>query len=64
MREEDVYNEIKDAFNTSIANKYFDTNILLKMLDEHKNMKKDNYRKIWNVFCFIKWYQVFFEESL
>lgn len=63
MREDDVYNEIKKTLSTPIANKYFDTKILLHMLEEHKNQKHDYYRKIWNVYCFLKWYQVFFEET-
>ena len=62
MREDDVYKEIEDAFHSEIAEKYFDTKYLLKLLEEHKEQKKDNYRKVWNVFCFIRWYQVFFEE--
>ncbi len=62
MREDDVYKTIEDAFHTEIAEKYFDTKYLLKLLEEHKEEKKDNYRKVWNVFCFIRWYQVFFEE--
>lgn len=60
MREDDVYKEIKKAFNSKVCKKYFDKDILIKMLDEHKNGKKDNYRKVWNVYCFIKWYNVFF----
>ena len=63
MREDDVYLEIKKMFETDIAKQYFDTKILLKMLEEHKNGKKDHYRKVWNVFCFLKWYSVFFAES-
>ncbi len=62
MREDDVYKNIKEAFNSDVANKYFNTEILLNMLENHKNNKRDNYRKIWNVYCFIKWYQVFFED--
>ena len=62
MREDDVYENIKEAFNSDVANKYFNTEILLNMLENHKNNKRDNYRKIWNVYCFIKWYQVFFED--
>lgn len=62
MKEPDVYNEIKEAFQSKTAQKYFQTSKLLKMLDDHKNGKKDNYRKLWNVFCFLKWYHVFFEE--
>ena len=60
MREDDVYKEIKKAFNSKVCKKYFDKDLLIKMLDEHKNGKKDNYRKVWNVYCFIKWYNVFF----
>lgn len=60
MREDDVYKEIKKAFNGKVCKKYFDKDILIKMLDEHKEGKKDNYRKVWNVYCFIKWYNVFF----
>ncbi len=62
MKEPDVYNEIKEAFQSKTAQKYFQTSKLLKILDDHKNGKKDNYRKLWNVFCFLKWYHVFFEE--
>lgn len=63
MKEEDVYNEIKDMFNSETSKKYFNNKLLIKLLDEHKENKKDNYRKIWNIFCFLKWYQVFFEET-
>ncbi len=63
MREEDVYSEIKKSFESPIAKKYFDTDYLIRLLDEHKANKKDNYRKVWNVFCFLKWYHVFFEEE-
>ena len=63
MKEEDVYNEIKDMFNSETSKKYFNNKLLIKLLDEHKENKKDNDRKIWNIFCFLKWYQVFFEET-
>ena len=33
------------------------------MLDEHKNGKKDNYRKVWTVYSFLKWYDVFFSSN-
>ncbi len=62
MKESDVYNELKETFQSKTAQKYFQTSKLLKMLDDHQKGKKDNYRKLWNVFCFLKWYHVFFEE--
>ena len=63
MREDDVYQTIRINFESKTAKKYFDTDYLIHLLDEHKSGKKDNYRKIWNVYCFIKWYQVFFVRN-
>ena len=64
LKEDDVYNEVKQTFETKTANQYFNTDILIHMLDNHKNGKQDNYRKLWNVYCFLKWYEVFFENEL
>lgn len=63
IKDEDVYSEIYETLNNEIANKYFNTNVLNKMLWQHKNNKKDNYRKIWTIFCFLKWYDIFFKEE-
>ena len=63
IREEDVYSKIKSAFKTDIANTYFDTDKLIKMLDDHINNKHDNYRKVWSIYCFIQWYDVFFNKN-
>lgn len=53
--------EVEKTLNSDVANKYFNTKIINKMFEEHVNGKKDNYRKIWTIYTFIKWYQVFFE---
>ena len=60
---DDVYEEVKNTLNSEIAKNYFNTKVLNKLLIEHKNNKKDNYRKIWTVYCFLKWYDVFFKEG-
>ena len=62
MREEDFYNEIKNTFNIEIADELFNTKYLMKLLDNHYSGKKDNYKKVWTVYCFLKWYQVYFEN--
>ena len=61
IREEDFYKEIKNTFNKDISKELFNNDYLLKILDEHKNRTKDNYRKIWAVYSFLKWYEVYFE---
>lgn len=63
IREEDLYQEIKNKFNTAIADKFFDTKKINKLLEEHKSGKKDCYKKIWTIYTFIVWYQQYFEEA-
>ena len=63
LKDDDVYEEVKNTLNSEIAKNYFNTKVLNKLLIEHKNNKKDNYRKIWTVYCFLKWYDVFFKEG-
>ena len=58
MRENDVYNTIKNRFLK--AEEFFDTNKIIKLLDEHKLEKKDNSRKIWTIYIFLLWYDIYF----
>ena len=55
-------------FTSEAAEKFFNTDMLVKMLDEHKdgkntNEKTDNSRKIWTVYIFLVWYDRFFEHG-
>ena len=63
IKEDDFYNEIKKTYNLDIAAELFNKDVIMKMLDEHKNGIKDNYRKIWAIYSFLKWYEVFFLEE-
>ena len=62
VREDDLYNDIKDKFNSKVADKYFDTKKINKLLEDHKNGKKDCYKKVWAIYTFIVWYNQYFEE--
>ena len=63
IKDDDFYEEIKKSFTSDIANKLFKKDNILKLLEDHKNNKKDNYRRIWAVYSFLKWYEVYFEEN-
>ena len=63
MREDDLYNEIKEAINKDFVDEFFNREYVLKLLEEHKNHKKDNYKKVWIVYVFIKWYETFFVNN-
>lgn len=65
LKEEPYYNRVKEMFQSDAAKQYFNTGILLKMLDDHKNGKNrnektDNSRKIWTIYIFLVWYDRFF----
>ena len=60
LQEDDFYNSVKKTFTSNYAQKFFKEKYLLKLLDQHKNNKKDNFRKIWTIYCFLVWYQEFF----
>ncbi len=60
MRDDDIYNEIKKTIQEDYVKDLFNQKYVLKLLEQHKNKKKDNYKKVWTVYCFLKWYEVFF----
>lgn len=64
MKEGTFMEEVKRALNSDVANKYFNVKVVNKMFDEHISGKKDNYRKIWTIYTFIKWYETFFENLI
>ena len=60
LREDKYYNKVKDAFQSDIAEKFFVTKELMKLLDDHKAGKALNMQKIWSFYTFIIWYDQFF----
>lgn len=60
LREDKYYNKVKAAFQSDIAEKFFVTSELMKLLDDHKNGKALNMQKIWSFYTFILWYEQFF----
>ena len=62
LREEKYYNVVLSHFTGGAAQKYFHTEVLVKLLDDHRNNKADNSRKIWTVFMFLLWHKEFFGD--
>lgn len=68
LKEDKYYNIVKEMFTSEAAKKFFHTEMLVKLLDEHRwgkntNEKTDNSRKIWTVYIFLVWYDRFFEHG-
>ena len=60
IREDDLYNKIKVEFESDNANKFFKQDKILKLLELHKNKKKDTYKKVWTIYTFLVWYRIYF----
>lgn len=63
LREDDWYQRVKEAFAGETAAVYFHRDQLLKLLEEHRAGKEDNSRKIWTVYSFLLWHQIYFETA-
>ena len=63
IRDEDLYNAIKEKFNSAEASKFFDIKRINKLLEEHKSCKKDCYKKVWTIYTFLVWYDIFFVKE-
>ena len=63
LKQDKYYQLVKEKFTGEVANTYFDTDRLVKLLDQHKEGKADNSRKIWTVYTFLVWYDQYFAET-
>lgn len=60
LKEDKYYNIVKEKFTSENAAKFFNTDKLVELLDEHRAGHYDYSRKIWTVFTFLVWYDVYF----
>ena len=64
LKDEKYYNIVKETFESETAKKFFNSDELVKFLDDHFNGKEDNSRKVWTVYIFLVWYNIYFGEKL
>lgn len=63
LRDEKFYNVVKKKFEGKTAQKFFNTDELVRWLDEHFSGKEDNSRKVWTIYVFLVWYDIYFDEN-
>ena len=63
MKTTEVSDEIRKMFNKDFTSKFFKVDVINELLDEHISGKKDNYRKIWTIYSFLTWYEIFFVKT-
>jgi asparagine synthase (glutamine-hydrolysing) len=63
LREDKYYNIVKEAFSSDEAKEFFHTDKIIQYLDDHKNGKADNSRKVWTIYMFLVWHKEFFVNN-
>ena len=63
LRDEKYYNIVKKKFQGKTAQKFFNTDAIVAWLDEHFSGKEDNSRRVWTVYVFLVWYDIYFDEN-
>lgn len=64
LKEDKYYSIVRERFESDEANRFFHTEKLVRLLDDHRAGKADNSRKIWTLYMFLVWYQIYFPEAL
>ncbi len=60
LRQEPYVSRVEAAFSGPAAARFFDTRQLHKLVKQHRQRRRDNWRQIWCVYCFLVWYEQFF----
>lgn len=63
LKEDEYYSRVRDIFTSPDSEQFFNSSILLKLLEDHRNDKADHSRRIWTVYTFLIWYQEFFGQK-
>lgn len=63
LRDERYYNIVKEMFHSDTAKKFFNPDVITGFLDEHYSGKEDNSRKVWTIYIFLVWYDIYFKDE-
>ena len=62
LKQDKYYELVKGWFTGEEAQRFFNTDELVRLLDEHKAGTRDNTRRIWIVYMFLMWYRIYFVD--
>ena len=63
LRDEKYYNVVKTKFKGKTAEKFFNTDVLVSWPDSPFSGKEDNSRRVWTIYVFLVWYDIYFDED-
>ncbi len=63
IKEDRWYEQVKSMFEKEWVSEFFNTAELMKLLNDHKNGKWNFGRKIYTVYAFLIWYEIYFIKN-
>ncbi len=60
LKQDKYFNTVKEKFLSDTARKFFDTDYIMKLLNEQKSGAAANMKRIWSLYSFIIWYEIYF----
>lgn len=63
IRQDRYYSMIEAAFKSDTADKFFEKEYILDLLERHKSEKADESKKIWVIYMFLVWYEIYFNNK-
>ena len=64
LKEDKYFNKVKEMFERDFVDEFFDTTLIVNLLEDHRAGKADNSRKIWTIYVFLAWYDVYFNGNV
>lgn len=61
LREEPWHNQVREVLNSERARRFFRTDRLNALLDEHQRGPRSHMKKIWSAYCFLNWHEQYFD---
>lgn len=61
LREEPWHSQVREVLNSERARRFFRTDRLNALLDEHQHGTRSHMKKIWSAYCFLNWHEQYFD---
>lgn len=61
LQEEPWHSQVREVLNGERARRFFRTDRLNALLDEHQHGTRSHMKKIWSAYCFLIWHEQYFD---
>ena len=61
LQEEPWHSQVREVLNGERARRFFRTDRLNALLDEHQCGPRSHMKKIWSAYCFLNWHEQYFD---